>query len=142
MHALRVDGQTFAVEFEGFARPLRVLGDEITLPPWPWARHFESLRRSVRSHSGRLELDVVEFSEELLAAGRVPTAARDRLRPLALWWAQGCDPDMPEAPINCDASGRCRIGPHGWARLRAWTWAERLAVLRECLHDEGFDVVG
>jgi hypothetical protein len=142
MHALTIDGQTYAVEFEGFARPLRVLGDEVELPPWSWARHFEGLRKSVRSHAGRLDLDVVEFGDELLAAARVPARAWDRLRPLALWWSHGCAPDEHHGPPECDANGRWWIGPHTWARLRAWTWAERLAVLRECLHDEGFDVVG
>ncbi|MCA9687177.1 MAG: hypothetical protein KC457_33770, partial [Myxococcales bacterium] len=79
---------------------------------------------------------------EVLA--RVDAAAQEDpgTRALALWWASGLEPDgRHEAPARVDGEGWVALDGRGSAaRLRPWTWGERLAAEQEhLLPGEGFD---
>ncbi|HWN67965.1 MAG TPA: hypothetical protein VNM90_10010 [Haliangium sp.] len=154
MQELIIDGHSFAIAFEGFAQPLRTriesTGEslEVALPPWPCARHLDGLRRYLYLDGERLALDAAGYADEMLAWAEVPESLRERLRPLALWWALGRAPSsdnrMETAPhagpdagpaVVPDAEGWVTLGPALRARLRQWTWGERLAAQRAQLAD-------
>ena len=156
MQELIIDGHSFAIAFEGFAQPLRTriesTGEslEVALPPWPCARHLDGLRRHLYLDGERLALDAAGYADEMLAWAEVPAPLRERLRPLALWWALGRAPSLdngtetsPDAgPVGVpDAEGWVTLGPGLRARLRPWTWGERLAAQRAQLADtaDGLD---
>lgn len=139
---LLIDDACFAIEFAGFSEPLRARAldgsnESIELAPWRCRDHLRELRASLRvGLDGELELDAVAYADAVLD---------DRglwARPLALWWASGVEPlTQPQAPtavgewITLD-----RLGTR--ARMRGWTWGERLASEQRHVDDDGFDVVG
>lgn len=151
MQELIIDGHSFAIAFAGFAQPLRTriesTGEscEVALPPWPCARHLDGLRRHLYLDGERLALDAAGYADELLVWAEVPESLRERLRPLALWWALGQAPgptDSDAGPgTGADAEGWVLLGPGLRAQLRPWTWGERLAAQRAQLEDtpDGLD---
>jgi hypothetical protein len=148
---LIIDGHSFAIAFEGFAQPLRTRiestgeNHEVALPPWPCARHLEVLRRHLYLDGERLALDATSYADDVLAWAEVPEPLRERLRPLALWWALGQEPDSDNGPETGpsavpDAGGWVTLGPGLRAQLRPWTFGERLAAQRAQLADTGGDL--
>lgn len=153
-----VDGLCWEIEFAGFAAPLRArLRDrsgpgeslELGLRPWSCARHFAALRRHLRHGSAGLELDGRGYADAVLEqVGELDAAAAREalLRPLALWWASGVEPGSEPQAVGRDAEGWVRLDAERSARVRPWTWGERLAAQRAHLHDADagvdFDPVG
>lgn len=155
MQELIIDGHSFAIAFEGFAQPLRTRiestgeSHEVALPPWPCARHLEGLRRYLYLDGERLALDAASYADDMLAWAEVPEPLRERLRPLALWWALGQAPDSDNRSDNLSGTGRAvapdaggwvTLGPALRAQLRPWTFGERLAAQRAQLVDTGGDL--
>jgi hypothetical protein len=148
---LIIDGHSFAIAFAGFAQPLRTriesTGEscEVALPPWPCARHLDGLRRHLYLDGERLALDAAGYADELLAWAEVPESLRERLRPLALWWALGRAPGPTDSDAGsgtgADADGWVTLAPGLRAQLRPWTWGERLAAQHAQLEDtpDGLD---
>ena len=150
MQDLMIDGRAYSLAFAGFDRPLRVqrAGSraEVVLSVWPCSRHLSSLRQHLHVVGGSLALDRDGFADSVLDWSRVPDTERDGLRPLALWWARGMSPETSGAELArgqdslaFDDDGWTVLRPGLRARLRVWTWGEKLAAQRACLHRPGFE---
>jgi len=138
MQEVRIDGRPYAVDPGGVGQPLRarVGADEVVLPVWTWGDHRRALRRHLRVEVDRLVLDETGYAHELLQLGSVDPAHWDELVPLALWWSAGAawaaDPSEPQV-----RDGWVSLGGGVRARVRGWSWRERLTALRECVTEEG-----
>lgn len=128
---------------------------ELRLRPWTCADHLRTLREHLRSGSAGLELDSDRYADAVLDHATMTPATpstaemsahdRDAGRPLdpehrralALWWANGLEPDRdPEAEAP-DREGWLSLGEGSSVELRGLTWGERLAAQRAALVDTG-----
>jgi hypothetical protein len=141
MQTLVIDEQSFAIEFSGFSQPLRarLLGDgsaAIELRPWRCIDHLDQLRSTLRVGDGGLELDADAYADAVLDRSAASEGDRDLFRGLALWWASGREPEARREPAaRVDGDGWVALDGEGTsARLRTWTWGERLAAQRQHLH--------
>jgi hypothetical protein len=136
-----IDGRPYAVSPTqvGGALRARVGNEDVMLPLWSWAEHREALGRHLRVRDRQVELDDEGYAREVLDRAGIDPSLRSTLVPLALWWASGC---------GSIRSARTQIPPNlagAWvdlaggfrARVRGWTWRERLSALRECVVTEG-----
>lgn len=138
MQEVRIDGRPYAVDPGAVGHPLRarVGVDEVVLPVWTWGDHRRALRRHLRAEADRLVLDETGYAHELLRHGSVDPARWEELVPLALWWSAGAarEADPSELPMR---DGWVSLGGGVRARVRGWSWRERLTALRECMTEEG-----
>ena len=149
MQTIIVDGLCWEIEFGGFAAPLRgrlasrrgAPADlEVELRSWSCARHLDTLRRNLQIVNGKLALDGQRYADTLfdevgtMSKGEDLNPARALLRPLALWWAHGVAPGEAAHDPTPDARGWVHLDLRRTARVRAWTWGERLVAQRTNLH--------
>lgn len=153
MQSILVDGLRWEFEFAGFATALRARSElaEIELEPWPYARHLAALREHLRVGADGLELDGSGYADAVLAQARVlrreGEGGQPLLRALALWWASGLIPGQRELDAGPDHAGWVDLGEDRMARVREWTWGERLSAQQSSLRAEGtaqleFDPIG
>lgn len=153
LQALQLAGQTFWLDFEGFHRPLGILqgAHTLTLAPWTYRRHMDTLRTCTAAHRTGLHLDAQVLASAVLtglAQDDAPRSDADTpdthspLSPVALWWSAGGDAPLAEPPK-----------PHAWldlgqgrAQLCPWSERARLVALNASLQQDAdgqwFDPVG
>jgi hypothetical protein len=140
LQALQLAGQTFWLDFEGFHRPLGILqgAHTLSLAPWTYRRHMDTLRTATSAHTQGLHLDAQALAAAVLAGlnpEAQPPAETDAgtdLTPIALWWSAGGDAPLLPPPA-----------PHGWlelgqvrAQLQPWSERARLQALDACLQQD------
>jgi hypothetical protein len=136
-----VDGLRWELDFAGFASSTRARSEaaELELRPWSCAQHLAALRQHLRMGAGGLELDGSGYADAVLANAEVIRRASEGVEPLlrslALWWASGIVPGAPTSELKPDPEGWLDLGRDRAARLRAWTWGERLTAQRSHLHE-------
>ena len=154
MQTIVIDGWRWQLGFTGFDKALTARGDEappLRLGPWSCARHFEALRGHLRCGEVGLSLDRRGYAEAVLDAvaerggeqGRERTDEHEGWAPaeraLALWWASAVGWELAELPglkqgvqpdVQPDSEGWLPLGGDRSARLRAWSWGERLRAAR------------
>jgi hypothetical protein len=131
---LDVDEVAYPVHFQGFHQELHVWlrgGEHVSLRPWTCGEHLAALGRHLRPGAGGAALDPAAFCGEVLARDGLVGARAEELVPLALWWAAGGG----VAPVRAGADGWVELGPCR-ARLRAWTYGERLRALAVSTREE------
>ena len=135
-----IDGHRFEVALGEGGQPLRARVDdgELELPAWTWDDHVDALRHHLDVIDGRLVLDEAGYARRVLARAGTPQEQDARLTPLALWWAAGAGRVVASRPAPnewIDLGGGAR------AKIRVWSFRERMTVLRQCLEyrdDEPF----
>jgi len=147
-----VDGLRWELDFAGFATSLRARSElgELRLRPWSCAEHFGALRRNLKMAERGLELDGHGYADELLASATIERRTDERgeslVRGLALWWAAGVAPGERDRAPRPDAEGWLALDHDRSARVRAWTWGERLLAQRAQLNEDedqrDFDPLG
>lgn len=127
---LLLAGRSYRIDFRGFHQPLLVLhdGHPLSLAPWSFRQHMDSLRACTRATASGLQLD----SQRLAAAVLADSAAGVELQPLALWWSAGGDGALPAVP----ASHEWLALEQGRARLQPWSTRARLTALASSLTGE------
>lgn len=137
MRELVIEGLRYAVTPGGVSGSLRATMREVEveLAPWTWADHLAALRRHLRAQGGRLVLDEEGYAREVLRQATLDEESRAFLVPLALWWAAGGD--RRAAPSTPDPAGWVHLGAGLRAQIRAWSWRQRLAVMRACVEAVG-----
>lgn len=135
---LNLSGQPCVLDFDGFHRPLGVTAGAfaLTLPPWTYRRHMDTLRACTHASGTELHLDSAGLCAAVLAAPAVPDALRRQLEPVALWWAAGGDEALPATP---DDGEWLPLGADSRARLRPWSERQRLAALNAALSHDADD---
>lgn len=154
MQTIFIDGLRWELDFAGFATSLRASSElgELRLRPWSCAEHFGALRRHLKMGERGLELDGHGYADDLLASAsierRTHESGESLVRGLALWWAAGVAPGERERAPRPDAEGWLALDDHRSARMRAWTWGERLLAQRAQLNqgegerERDFDPLG
>ncbi|HVI03512.1 MAG TPA: hypothetical protein VM869_32685 [Enhygromyxa sp.] len=152
MQTIIVDGVRWELDFVGFATSLRASSElgELRLRPWSCVEHFGAMRRHLRVGERGLELDGPGYADDLLSSAtierRVHELGESLVRGLALWWAAGVAPGERERAPRPDADGWLALDDDRSARVRVWTWGERLLAQRAQLNEgEGerdFDPLG
>ncbi len=152
---LSIDGRNYEIAFMGFDRPLRACmaghDGEVQLPVWPCKHHLASLRHHLQIRGDALALDSQGYATRMLEFAGVPAPLHADVCPLALWWASGFAPDtdpevhrpaLPDHDGWIDLHGARDAGRHDGlrAKLRPWTWGEKLATQRDCVHDSHGDI--
>lgn len=137
MRELVIEGQRARVTSSGANESLRAtVGErEVELAPWTWADHLAALRRHLRADGGRLTLDEEGYAREVLRGAPLDDEARASLVPMALWWAAGAG--RHTAPSTPDPAGWVHLSTGLRARVRAWSWRQRLAAMRDCVEADG-----
>jgi len=138
-----VDEVAFPVRFQGYDRPLEVLGPDggtVHLQPWTYRDHMEALRLSLQPTERGLELDTETFCRCVLERSGQGQDGLADLTGMVLWWAGGGEQRAAKiTPDGCLELGPARV----W--LRAWTGAERIRAIADCLTrneaGESFDIV-
>lgn len=136
--ALDLAGMPCLLDFEGFHQPLGIsIGNlALTLAPWTYRCHIDTLRASTRAAGTDLRLDTRHLTTAVLAALDLPDDLARALEPLALWWAAGGDEALPAPPSDGDWLD---LGPAGRARLHPWSERQRFAALSAALEGDGDD---
>ncbi|MEM7158024.1 MAG: hypothetical protein AAF799_34605 [Myxococcota bacterium] len=132
MNDVEIDGRPYAVALGEGGQPLRARVDdgEFEFPAWTWGDHRDALRRHLDVVDGQLVLDEAGYARRVLARAEVADEHHARLVPLALWWAAGAGSVVSPRPVPNEWLD---LGRGVRAKVRAWSFRERMVVLRECL---------
>lgn len=131
---LDVDEVAYPVHFQGFHQPIHVWlrdGEQVSLRPWTCGEHLAALGRHLKPGAGGAVVDSAAFCGEVLARDGVVGERAEELGPLALWWAAGGG----VAAVKPGVDGWVELGACR-ARLRPWTYGERLRALAVSTREE------
>lgn len=134
---LNLDGTAYRLAFAGFHRPLGVTTGTrtVTLPPWTYRRHMDTLRACTAPSTSGLRLDSHILCDAVLSGVEADDAARHELAPIALWWAAGGDAPLAQPSAEGEWLDLGSYDNPARVRLRPWTEHQRLAALDAALSD-------
>ncbi|WP_374481971.1 hypothetical protein [Zoogloea sp.] len=135
---LNLAGTAYRLDFGGFHRPLGVsVGTlTITLPPWTYRRHMDTLRLCTAPSPSGLRLDSRILCDAVLNGLVADDESRRLIAPIALWWAAGGDAPLAQPPAEGEWLELGSYDNPARVRLRPWTEHQRLAALDAALSDE------
>lgn len=135
---LNLDGTAYRLDFAGFHRSLGVATGTlaVTLPPWTYRRHMDTLRLCTAPSASGLRLDSRILCGAVLTGLDADDDARHRLAPIALWWAAGGDAPLAQPPAEGEWLDLGSYDNPVRVRLRPWTEHQRLAALDASLSGE------
>lgn len=138
---VELDGQSFAVRFEGSGAVVcpQGGGETVRFEPWRFAQHVAALDRHAITEGDKLRFDTAGFAAEVLAASGMTDVASERWTPVALWWAAGAPIDGQRRPRF---NGEWLEAHHARIRVRPWTFVERSRAVSASIttHDDGSQV--
>lgn len=138
---LNLAGTAYRLDFAGFHRPLGVATDTlaVTLQPWTYRRHMDTLRLCTAPSAAGLRLDSRVLCDAVLAGVDAAEAARHELAPIALWWAAGGDAPLAQPPAEGEWLDLGSYDNPARVRLHPWTEHQRLTALDASLSEEHDD---
>ncbi|MBS0347255.1 MAG: hypothetical protein JSR69_12450 [Proteobacteria bacterium] len=135
---LNLAGTAYRLDFAGFHRPLGVGAGTLTLtlPPWTYRRHMDTLRLCTAPSASGLRLDSRILCDAVLNGLVADDESRRLISPIALWWAAGGDAPLAQPPAEGEWLDLGSYDNPARVRLRPWTEHQRLAALDAALSDD------